>query len=96
MKTKTVSLMLILCIVFSVFALASCEKRGETTETAAENEMTVTDSDGTADGTTAEATTDKWEEPALAIRKLSARDRQLKIECSSRQTAVKASKTIFT
>ena len=92
MKTKTVSLMLILCIVFSVFALASCEKRGETTETAAENEMTVTDSDETADGTTAEATTDKWEEPALAIRKLSARDRQLKIECSEFKTAEKSSK----
>ena len=92
MKTKTVSLMLILCIVFSVFALASCEKRGETTETAAENEMTVTDSDGTADGTTAEATTDKWEEPALAIRRLSARDRQLKIECSEFKTAEKSSK----
>ena len=82
---RFLSLLLILATL--TLAFASCGKR-PATETTAVPETTAAESDGT----TAEATTDKWEEPALAINRLAARDRQLKIECSEYKTAEKASK----
>ena len=92
MKTKIVSLLLLLGIVLSVFAFASCNGKEEATGTTAIPETADPGASGSADATTAAAATDKWEALAPLVTKLAARDRQLKIECSSRQTAVKASK----
>ena len=95
---KTVFLCLLLCIVFSVFALASCGKGdGVSDGTTREPEATASDPEATSpedetDPTTAAVTTDKWEALAPQITKLAARDRQLKIECSEFKTAEKASK----
>ena len=97
MLEKIVSLLLILCFLFSVLALSSCgkgEKPAETTAPETEPTLTVpTASDaGIEEATTAEVTTDKWEEIAPKITMIAEKDRTLKIECSSRQTAVKGSK----
>ncbi len=95
---KTVFLCLLLCIVFSVFALASCGKGdGVSDGTTREPEATASDPEATSpedetDPTTAAVTTDKWEALAPQVTRLAARDRQLKIECSEFKTAEKASK----
>ena len=90
MLEKIVSLLLILCFLFSVLALSSCGKDGKPAETTAPaTEPKATDA---AEATTAEVTTDKWEEIAPKITMIAEKDRTLKIECSSRQTAVKGSK----
>ena len=77
---------LLLALATLTLAFASCGKRPAAETTAAET--TAAESDEV----TAEATTDKWEEPALAINRIAARDRALKIECSEFKTAEKASK----
>ena len=81
---------LLLVLATLTLAFASCGKRPAAETTAAKT--TAAESDGETDVTTAEATTDKWEEPALAINRIAARDRALKIECSEFKTAEKASK----
>ena len=77
MKKRLVSLFLLLCMMLSVFAMASCSrdknKGGET-----------------AEATTA-ATTDKWEVLAPRVKALPVDDRMLKIECSKLVTAEKGS-----
>ena len=76
MKKRIIFLLLTLCLILSVFALASCGKKGKT---------------GGGEQTTA-ATTDKWEILAPRITMLPEADRQLKIECSSLVTSEKGSK----
>ena len=99
---KTIALFLALCLLLScAFLLASCGKTDATepdttgvTDPAGE-EATDPANEGTTAGEPAETTavtTDKWEALAPQVTRLSARDRLLKIECSCRQTAVKASK----
>ena len=96
MKKTIVSLLLVLSLFLSVFALASCGKRGEAAdETTADNGATNPASDGGAgetDEATAAATTDKWETLAKKITMIAARDRQLKFEFSSNHSAEKTSK----
>ncbi|MBR4335150.1 MAG: hypothetical protein IKP74_01730, partial [Clostridia bacterium] len=87
---RIVSLCLLLCVVFSVFALASCGGKVPD-ETTAAPETEATGADGT-DGETVAVTTDKWEALAPQIARLAERDRTLKIECSEFKTAEKASK----
>ena len=75
MKKRLVSLALILCMVFSIFALASCgKKKGK----------------GDATKETA-ATTDRWEVLAPDVKAINADDRVIKIECSELVTAEKGS-----
>ena len=88
---RIVSLCLLLCVVFSVFALASCGGKAPDEATAAP-ETEATSPEDETDPTTAAVTTDKWEALAPKITMLSERDRSLKIECSEFKTAEKASK----
>ena len=96
MKKTIVSLLLVLSLFLSAFALASCGKRSEAAdETTADNGATNPASDGGAgetDEATAAATTDKWETLAKKITMIAARDRQLKFEFSSNHSAEKTSK----
>ncbi|MBR5044767.1 MAG: hypothetical protein IKX66_05400 [Clostridia bacterium] len=100
MKRTIVSLILILCFIFSVFALSSCGKNAEPADTTAAS-ATATESDligpeasepDTADVTTVETTADKWEDLAPKIAMIVEKDRALRIECSSFGTAEKTSK----
>ena len=89
MQKRMISLCLILCVFFSVFALASCGGEAPDEETAAPETAPATD------GTTepeSEATTDKWEALAPKVRTIVERDRTLRIECSIFKNATKASK----
>ena len=97
MFKRILSLLLTLCFIFSVFALSSCgkdEKTASTTASVTEPEATdpASSASGTAEETTVEATTDKWESIAPKITMITERDRTVRIECSERQTAVKGSK----
>ena len=97
MKKRIVSLILTLCFVLSVFALASCGKSGETASTTAEvtepseTELGTTASE-TTEVTTAVATTDKWEVLAPKITMISEAMRTLRIECDSNKSAEKSAK----
>ena len=92
MKNRILSLLLALCFVFSVLALASCDRGGKETDPAASvSGEPVADLTGTGEATT-EAAPDKWESIAPKITMLAENMRLLKIECSSRKTAVKESK----
>ena len=86
MKKRLVSLCLILCLVLSVLAFASC---GSKTPAATEP---ATEGSGATDGETVAATTDKWDVLAPKITMLAAAPRQLRIECSSNKSAEKASR----
>ena len=89
MKKKIVSLLLFLCVVFSVFALASCGERGKTTGT------TAVEDPGAGSATeeaTAPPTDDKWAELAPKVTMLAARDRQVKIEYENYVNAEHAAK----
>ena len=88
---RTAALFLALCLILSVFALASCGKRGGATAGTTAPDAADPGS-GSASGETTAATTDKWEILAPKVTMLAARDRQLKIECSSAQSAEKSSK----
>ena len=89
MQKRMISLCLILCVFFSVFALASCGGKAPDEETAAPE--TAPASDGTTEPES-EATTDKWEALAPKVRTIVERDRTLRIECSIFKNATKASK----
>ncbi len=87
MKKSMLSLLLILCFVFSVFALASCDRGGKTSD--------ATTEPASPSGTTAQATqatADKWEEIAPKILMITEKDRSLKIECDISRNGVKTSK----
>ena len=58
MKKRIVSLLLILCTVFSILALASCNKDGNKAETTAQTAPGATETE--TEATTVEVTTDKW------------------------------------
>ena len=76
MKKRLVSLVLILCMIVSVFTLVSCHKKkgkGEETQETA-------------------ATTDRWEILAPDVRAIDADDRVIKIECSNMVNSEKGSK----
>ena len=88
---RTASLFLALCLLLSVFALASCGKRGGATAGTTAPD-TADPGSGSVTGEVTDATTDKWEILAPKVTMLAARDRQLKIECSSAQSAEKSSK----
>ncbi len=90
MKKSVLSLFLILCTVFSLFAFASCNKRDKTTGTTA-TENPVASGSATEEAT-ATLTTDKWEGLVPKVTRIAARDRQLKIECSVNKTGMKRSK----
>ena len=80
MKKKLVSLLLLLCIVFSVFALASCNNgKKKKTEEPTKEQTTV-------------LTTDKWEVYAPQVKALAEDCRQLHIEYSTVVSAEKGSK----
>ena len=79
MKNRIVSLILFLCVVFSVFALASCGPKTPATNTPTSD--TVTD-----------ATTDKWEVLAPRVKAIPESDRKLKIEYDTNSTASKTAK----
>ena len=77
MKKRLVSLFLLLCMMLSVFAMASCGKK-KTKDTEKPDETTA-------------ATTDKWELLAPRVKAIDVDDRILKIECSKLVTAEKGS-----
>ena len=92
---RKATLALLLCLVLCLPAFASCGGRVESDPTAAADTESVTGPAATetdAVVTTEVFTTDKWEVLAPKITMLSARDRALKIECSSNKSAEKASK----
>ena len=86
---KLLSLLLALCFVVSLFALSSCGKDDKAAETTATEPASESE---TAEVTTVEATTDKWEVLAPKITMLSAKDRALRIEYSVKKNAEKSSK----
>ena len=100
MQKRMISLCLILCVFFSVFALASCGGADATTGTTSDATVPVTEetiaepavSEVTTAEETAVATTDKWEALAPKVRTIVERDRTLRIECSIFKNATKASK----
>ena len=98
MKKRIVSLILTLCFLLSVFALASCGKSDAPADatTAAVTEPSATEpaasESETAEVTTVEATTDKWEDLAENVRIIVEKDRKLRIELSNHTTAEKSSK----
>ena len=98
MKKRIVSLILILCFILSVFALASCGKSDAPADatTAAVTEPSATEpaasESETAEVTTVEATTDKWEELAPQITMITPAMRTLRIECDSNKSAEKSAK----
>ena len=79
MKNRIVSLILFLCTVFSLLALASCGPKKPAANPA------------TSDTATA-ATTDKWEVFSPMVKAIPESDRKLKIEYDTNVTASKASK----
>ena len=94
MKKRIVSLILILCFVFSVLTLASCGKDGDKAETTAAQKTTApaaTETE-TAEATTVATTTDKWEELAGNVTMIAERDRNLKIAIDISRNGVKTSK----
>ena len=90
MKQRIVSLILILCFVFSVLALTSCNKDNKADATTAQKETATATQ--TAEATTAVATTDKWEELAESVTMITERDRNLKIAIDISRNGVKTSK----
>ena len=90
MKQRIVSLILILCFVFSVLALTSCNKDNKADATTAQKETATATQ--TAEATTAVATTDKWEELAGNVTMIAERDRNLKIAIDISRNGVKTSK----
>ena len=101
MKKLTRVLSLLLCVLFCVFAFASCKGNGDgpsvTTEAASgaatdgATEAERTDGATAADETVA-VTTDKWELVAPNVQLIVEKDRKLHIECSNHTTAEKTSK----
>ena len=92
MRRTTIAL--ILCILLCLPVFASCGKSGDATATTAAQNATdpaVTETE-TADVTTAEATTDKWEEIAEKVTMITQKDRSLKIACDISRNGVKTSK----
>ena len=90
MKKRIVSLLLILCTVFSILALASCNKDGNKAETTAQTAPGATETE--TEATTVEVTTDKWEELAENVTMITERDRKLKIAIDISRNGVKTSK----
>ncbi len=90
MKKRIVSLLLILCTVFSILALASCNKDGDKAETTAQTAPGATETE--TEATTVEVTTDKWEELAENVTMITERDRNLKIAIDISRNGVKTSK----
>ncbi len=90
MKKRIVSLLLILCTVFSILALASCDKGGDKAETTAQTTPGATETE--TEATTVEVTTDKWEELAENVKMITERDRNLKIAIDISRNGVKTSK----
>ena len=85
MKKRILSLCLILCFVFSVFALVSCgNKTPDATEPASQ--------EGSATATETAATTDKWNVLAPQVTMISESNRRLKIEYSVAGSDEKRSK----
>lgn len=77
MKKKTVSLLLILCLVFSVFALASCGK-GEKAGAATGDP----DASGSSAADNPSSITDKWEIFGSEVSAIAAQNRRFTIEYS--------------
>ena len=93
-KHGFLSLLLVLCMLLSVFALSSCGKDDGSKATTADPAASEPDASesGDPDATTVATTTDKWEQIAPKITMIAEKDRTIRIECSCRQTAVKGSK----
>ena len=88
MKKCLVSLLLLLCMIVSVFALASCNKGGETDTT---EPMTEPAASEPAEATTQTVDT-KWEKIAPKVTMITEKDRSLKIACDVSRNGVKKSK----
>ena len=88
MKKCLVSLLLLLCMIVSVFALASCDKGGETDTTEPTTEPAASEP---AEATTQTVDT-KWEKIAPKVTMITEKDRSLKIACDVSRNGVKKSK----
>ena len=88
MKKCLVSLLLLLCMIVSVFALASCKKGGETDTTEPTTEPAASEP---AEATTQTVDT-KWEKIAPKVTMITEKDRSLKIACDVSRNGVKKSK----
>ena len=89
MKKQIVSLLLLLCMILSVFALASCDKGNKETDTTTAKANEPVASDTAVD--TANVLDEKWEKIAPKVKMITEKDRSLKIACDTSKNGVKKS-----